>query len=172
MSTAATEAGLKAFELSGKVALVTGAGRGIGAQIAGTLAAAGARVMATDIDGAGAAATVAAIVQAGGTARSAAQDVTQEPAWEDIVAQTVHVLAQVLQEWRVDLERPHAAIRGQRLQQRVRDRACARPELRNPVRGGNTPEGRHLPGHARARRRDRAHGVPRMHLVAVARPAR
>lgn len=92
MSTAATEAGLKAFELSGKVALVTGAGRGIGAQIAGTLAAAGARVMATDIDGAGAAATVAAIVQAGGTARSAAQDVTQEPAWEDIVAQTVSQL--------------------------------------------------------------------------------
>ncbi|MEW6168697.1 MAG: glucose 1-dehydrogenase [Pseudomonadota bacterium] len=92
MSTAATEAGLKAFELSGKVALVTGAGRGIGAQIARTLAAAGARVMATDIDGANAAATAAAIVQAGGTAQSAAQDVTQEAAWEDIVAQSVSQL--------------------------------------------------------------------------------
>lgn len=92
MSTAATEAGLQAFELSGKVALVTGAGRGIGAQIARRLAAAGAGVMATDIDGPSAEETAAAIAQAGGTAQSAAQDVTDEAAWEAIIAQTVSQL--------------------------------------------------------------------------------
>ncbi len=37
------------FSLAGKVALVTGAARGIGAEIATTLAAAGANVMVTDI---------------------------------------------------------------------------------------------------------------------------
>ena len=89
MAIAATGSGLRAFELNGKVALVTGAGRGIGAQIALTLASAGAHVMVTDIDGPSAAATARAITEAGGKARSAAQDVSQEAAWEDIVARTV-----------------------------------------------------------------------------------
>lgn len=92
MSTAATQAAPRGFDLNGKAALVTGAGRGIGAQIAQTLAAAGARVMVTDVDQRSAAATAAAIVEAGGTAQSAVQDVTQEPAWEAVVAQTVSQL--------------------------------------------------------------------------------
>jgi NAD(P)-dependent dehydrogenase (short-subunit alcohol dehydrogenase family) len=92
MSTAATEAAPRGFALNGKAALVTGAGRGIGAQIARTLAAAGARVMVTDVDQRSAAATAAAIVEAGGTARSAVQNVTQEPAWEEVVAEAVSEL--------------------------------------------------------------------------------
>jgi len=38
------------YSLDGKVALVTGAGAGIGSACVSALAAAGARVMATDID--------------------------------------------------------------------------------------------------------------------------
>jgi len=47
--------------LAGKVALVTGAGRGIGAAIAGALAGAGANVAVLDLDGTTAAATAAAL---------------------------------------------------------------------------------------------------------------
>lgn len=78
-----------AFSLAGKVALVTGAGRGIGAEIARTLAAAGAAVMLTDIDPAGVEQGAAQIVSAGGRAASMKQDVTREADWEQVVAQTV-----------------------------------------------------------------------------------
>jgi NAD(P)-dependent dehydrogenase (short-subunit alcohol dehydrogenase family) len=82
----------KAFDLSGKVAYVTGAGRGIGAQIAGALAAAGAKVMVADIDAASAEATAAAVARAGGRALFAVHDVTQEQAWEETLARTVREL--------------------------------------------------------------------------------
>ncbi len=64
--------------LNGRLALVTGAGRGNGAAIAQGLAAAGARVIVTDIDKEAARAIADAIVSAGGDARGYALDVTDE----------------------------------------------------------------------------------------------
>jgi 3-oxoacyl-[acyl-carrier protein] reductase len=63
--------------LSGQVALVTGAGRGLGRCIAQTLAAAGAKLACIDINAESLADTVAAIRAAGGTAEPIACDVTQ-----------------------------------------------------------------------------------------------
>ena len=63
------------FELTGKSALVTGAGSGIGASVAQAYARAGAAVLVTDVDGEAAAAVAAEITAAGGSAKSAALDV-------------------------------------------------------------------------------------------------
>ena len=63
------------FELTGKSALVTGAGSGIGASVAHAYAQAGAAVLVTDVDGDAAAAVAAEIAAAGGSADSAARDV-------------------------------------------------------------------------------------------------
>lgn len=62
--------------IDGKVAIVTGSGRGIGAASAKKLAAEGALVVVSDIDPAPAEETVAAIRNAGGSAISVAGDVT------------------------------------------------------------------------------------------------
>lgn len=56
------------FGIDGKVALVMGAGGGLGGAIARVLAMEGAKVAAADIDAAAVAATVTAIREAGGTA--------------------------------------------------------------------------------------------------------
>jgi 3-oxoacyl-[acyl-carrier protein] reductase len=64
------------FSLDSKVALVTGAGRGIGRAIAQKLAASGAAVMINDLDPAPASETESAIRQSGGRAAHLAGDVT------------------------------------------------------------------------------------------------
>jgi 3-oxoacyl-[acyl-carrier protein] reductase len=65
------------FELTGKVAIVTGASRGIGRDIASLMASRGATVVAA-ARGENAAGTVAAIQEAGGRADLASLDVTDE----------------------------------------------------------------------------------------------
>lgn len=69
---------LDTFSLSGKTAIVTGAGRGIGQAIAVALAQAGGEVVACDVDGATVEATAEAIRSKGGKALDLRVDVTDE----------------------------------------------------------------------------------------------
>lgn len=78
-----------AISLDGKVALITGGARGLGAQIAQTLARAGARIVITDILVDLGEATVKKINDDGGLASFVAHDVTSETAWESAVATTI-----------------------------------------------------------------------------------
>lgn len=75
----------KCFRLDGRVALVSGAARGIGAAIAEALAQSGASVLVTDVlDGPGRE-TVKRIRKAGGQAEFQAHDVVDEAQWEAAV---------------------------------------------------------------------------------------
>jgi gluconate 5-dehydrogenase len=79
------------FGLSGQIALVTGAGRGLGLEVAKALAAAGALVLLNGRRAEALNSAVAAIEASGGRARAAAFDVTDADAVErsfaDILAQ-------------------------------------------------------------------------------------
>jgi 3-oxoacyl-[acyl-carrier protein] reductase len=75
------------FSLSGKTALVTGSGRGIGRAIAGKLAAAGAQVMLNDIDEAVLRETEAEFSKAGFKVGSASGDLL-DPSTPDKIVQT------------------------------------------------------------------------------------
>jgi glucose 1-dehydrogenase len=75
--------------VAGKVALIAGAGGGIGGAAAEALAREGAAVLCTDSDGAAAEATAARIRAAGGRAAAAALDVCDRAAVDAAVAAVV-----------------------------------------------------------------------------------
>ncbi|HEX4894199.1 MAG TPA: SDR family oxidoreductase [Hyphomicrobiaceae bacterium] len=77
------------MRLQGKIALVTGAGGGLGTAIARTFAREGASVLCTDRDGARAERTVAAITAAGAKAAAFQADVADPAQCEAQVAETV-----------------------------------------------------------------------------------
>lgn len=77
------------FRLDGQVAVITGAGAGIGRAIAETFAAAGAAVMVSDLDLQAAGAVADAIAAQGGKAAAMACDVTKEADLALLVQETV-----------------------------------------------------------------------------------
>lgn len=77
------------IDLSGRAALVTGAGSGIGRKTATLLAEAGAAVACTDVNAATAQETARMIEGAGGRAMALAHDVVDEAQWADAVKATV-----------------------------------------------------------------------------------
>lgn len=80
----------RATRLDGKVALVTGGARGLGAEIAEALLQMGASVMITDIlDQAGTATAATLAEKAPGRVEFRRHDVTLEPDWEVAVAATL-----------------------------------------------------------------------------------
>jgi NAD(P)-dependent dehydrogenase (short-subunit alcohol dehydrogenase family) len=83
------------FDIAGKVAIVTGGGRGLGAALAAGFAAAGARVVIGDQDAQTAEASAARIRAGGGTALAARCDITNEAevqALVDLAVQTYGAL--------------------------------------------------------------------------------
>ena len=83
------------FTLQGQVAVVTGAGAGIGRAIAETFAAAGAAVVVSDLQQSTAEAVVQAIARKGGRAVNIPCDVTQEHNLETLVQETVKHLGKL-----------------------------------------------------------------------------
>jgi 3-oxoacyl-[acyl-carrier protein] reductase len=82
---------MSAFDLSGRTAIVTGAGSGIGRASALRLSEAGAAVTCADWDEGAAEDTVTLIKEAGGTATAAAVDVSHQQEVEALVADTGRV---------------------------------------------------------------------------------
>jgi len=82
-------------DLTGRVALVTGAGSGIGAATARALAAHGAAVAVTDLAGDSAERVAKEIEQSGGRAVAHVLDVAAEDAWVAVVARTEQELGAI-----------------------------------------------------------------------------
>lgn len=83
------------IDLSGKVALVTGAGSGIGRASAMTLASVGARVVASDINAKSGAETVSLIESAQGSATFIQCDISQDTAVQALVDSIVNQFGQL-----------------------------------------------------------------------------
>ncbi|WP_066552286.1 SDR family NAD(P)-dependent oxidoreductase [Croceicoccus bisphenolivorans] len=83
------------IKLADKVAIVTGAGMGMGQATARLLAARGAKVVVSDIDGAAANATVSTIRESGGTAEAVIANVADEAEVEALVAKTVDLFGRL-----------------------------------------------------------------------------
>jgi NAD(P)-dependent dehydrogenase (short-subunit alcohol dehydrogenase family) len=81
--------------LTGRVALVTGGGSGIGAASARALAAHGSAVAVTDLDADSAARVSKEIIDGGGQAIALRLDVTDETAWPLVVAETTTELGPI-----------------------------------------------------------------------------
>ncbi|WP_079437141.1 SDR family NAD(P)-dependent oxidoreductase [Zoogloea sp. LCSB751] len=101
-------------KLEGRVAIITGAGGGLGAECARVLAIHGASVAVVDINGAAAAAVAESIRASGGKAIGISTDVSQEP---DVKAM---VEAVVTHFGRIDVLHNNAAILN--IEQRQKDR--------------------------------------------------
>jgi len=82
-------------KLDGKVAIVTGAGAGLGAECARSLALHGARVAVVDINLASAQSVVAEIVAAGGQALAIQTDLTSEAAVSAMVSTVANHFGQI-----------------------------------------------------------------------------
>jgi NAD(P)-dependent dehydrogenase (short-subunit alcohol dehydrogenase family) len=83
------------FGLNGKVALVTGAGSGLGRQFSEAMAAAGADVACADIDAESARATATVVQGLGRRGEAIGCDVTVEAEVEAMVRRTVEVLGRL-----------------------------------------------------------------------------
>ncbi|MGO8786048.1 MAG: SDR family NAD(P)-dependent oxidoreductase [Terriglobia bacterium] len=81
--------------LENKIAMVTGAGRGIGRAIAIRFAREGAWVIAADLDAANAGRTAAEIVASGGQAQARAVDAGEQAQVEELVASAVRDWARI-----------------------------------------------------------------------------
>ena len=76
------------MRFEGKVAFITGSGRGMGAVEAKMFAAEGASVVVSDVDAGAGKKVVAEIVEAGGKAAFVKLDVTSEAEWKAAIAET------------------------------------------------------------------------------------
>ena len=92
--------------LDGRVAIVSGAGPNIGREIAGTLAADGARVVCADVRSEAAEAAARELVDRGFEAIAVTADITDEAAMAGLVARTVEAYG------RIDILVNNAAITG------------------------------------------------------------
>ncbi|MDA1279493.1 MAG: SDR family NAD(P)-dependent oxidoreductase [Chloroflexi bacterium] len=95
-----------AGQLQGRVAMITGAGRGIGVGIANVLASRGAAVAVCDLDGAAAEETANAINTGGGTAIAGAVDVTDPDSLEHFAGRAISELGAI------DICVPNAGVIG------------------------------------------------------------
>ena len=79
------------IQVKNKITIVTGAAMGIGLACAQTLAAAGSRVMLTDIADEAGEAAAKTIRDEGGTADFRHLDITSESEWTDVVSDTIDI---------------------------------------------------------------------------------